>query len=160
MDNLKQLIESNRDIFENEELPVGHKERFINKINRRKVVKRDFLRITLYLCAASVIAFLILTPFILKDNSEIGCPDGIADYKSVLKSRSSEIYLMADRLDSHNKDIVINTLDELVSEAVPFEDQLPMELDKTTRSQLSQQYYCPKIEGVEKLRGYVAQLLN
>ncbi|MDP3437313.1 MAG: hypothetical protein Q8S04_08715 [Bacteroidales bacterium] len=157
---MKQLIENNREIFENEELPVGHKERFINRINRHKVVKRDLLRITIYLCAASVIVFLIFTPFILKDNIETGCPDGLADYKSVLKSRSSEIYLMADRLDSYNKDIVINTLDELVNEAVPFEDQLPSELDKTTRSQLSQQYYCPKIEGVEKLRGYVAQLLN
>lgn len=160
MDNLKQLIVKNREIFENEELPIGHKERFLKKINRKRVIERDFFRITLYLCAASVIAFLIIAPFILNDNIETGCPEGLADYKSVLKDRSSEIYLMADRLDSYNKDVVINTLDELVNEAVPFEDQLPLELDKITRSQLSQQYYCPKIEGVEKLRGYVAELLN
>ncbi|HBZ26387.1 MAG TPA: hypothetical protein DEO54_09185 [Rikenellaceae bacterium] len=160
MDNLKQLIENNREIFENEELPVGHKERFLKRVLADKVVVRDYLRVALYLCAASVVAFLILTPFILKDSVENGCPDGLADYKSVLKSRSSEVYLMADRLDSYNKDIVINTLDELVNEAIPFEDQLPMELDKITKSQLSQQYYCPKINGVEKLRGYVSQLLN
>lgn len=160
MDNLKQLIEENREIFENGELPTGHKKRFLDKINRNKIIKRDSLRITLYLCAASVTAFLIIAPFIIKDNTEIGCPDGLADYKSILKNRSSQIYLMADKLDSYNKDIVINTLDELVNEAIPFEDQLPQELDNTIRIQLSQQYYCPKIEGVEKLRGYVTELLN
>lgn len=166
MKDLNEIIEKGRDEFEREMLPAGHKERFLSKLNNYKTITgRDENRINLkrasyYLVAASVLAFLVFTPIYFTSNDDAECPDGLADYKTLLKEKSADIYLMADKLDSGEKEMVINTLTELVNESVPFESQLPAEMNDSERSQLKQQYYCPKIQGVEKLGKYIAQLIN
>ena len=155
MKDLKEFIEKERGAFENEELPFGHKERFLAKLNRK-----DYGRVAIYLAAASVLALLIITPIYFQQDGKINCNDKISDYKVFLNDKSSKIYLMAGKLDEMKKSIIINTLDEILNETVPFEDQIPAEIDEVSKAQLKQQYYCPKIEGLERLGNYVAQLIN
>ena len=78
----------------------------------------------------------------------------------LLNEKSVQINLLAQKLDPNEKDMVLNTLTELITETVPFESQLPADMDESEKSQLKQQYYCPKIQGIEKLSKYVAQLIN
>ncbi len=157
MKDLKEIIEMGRDEFESSDMPSGHKERFLLKLNHSKANKR---KVIYYLVAAAILAFLVLTPLYFTSGEAIECPDGLADYKTLLNEKSAKIYLLADKLEPNEKDMVMNTLTELVNETVPFENQLPPEMGESERSQLKQQYYCPKIQGVERLGKYVSQLIN
>ncbi|MHC1778738.1 MAG: hypothetical protein AB9922_00695 [Bacteroidales bacterium] len=166
MKGLNELIEKGSDEFEGEELPSGHKERFLSKLeqskalNNRIATSNNYKRTILYLAAASILAFLVISPIYFRSGESLECPDGLADYKTLLKERSADISLMADKLDPNEKGMVMNTLNELINETVPFESQLPSEMDENEKSQLKQQYYCPKIQGVERLGKYIAQLLH
>ena len=156
MDNLKRIIEENRAALESEDLIHGHKERFLERyanINRRGEKNRE---IKFYLLAAAVITFIIISPLkVLKQDRE-----SIRYYQSLLEVRGAVVYEMAGKLDSYNRDMVLNTLDELTREAIPFDSQLPDELTNRKRRELTGLYYKPKIEGIERLKGYVGELLS
>ncbi len=165
MKDLNEIIENGREEFEADKLPSGHKERFLNKLKQSKtenktLVQKNFKRAAFYLAAASVLAFLVISPVFFNSNESLECPAGVADYKTLLKERSDNIYLMLNKLEPNDKEMVINTLAELTNETVPFENQLPDDMEESQKSQLKQQYYCPKIQGIESLSRYVAQLIK
>ncbi|MDP3453084.1 MAG: hypothetical protein Q8R90_09025 [Bacteroidales bacterium] len=155
MDKLKNIIETNRDIFESEELLIGHKERFLKKSRDFKKRKTQVKQFKIYLLAAAAITFMLVTPL---KNIMIESKSNNY-YLSLLETKSSAVYEMANGLDTYNRDMVINTLEGLIHEAVPFDSQLPEELNTKERRELAGLYYKPKIEGVERLKGYVGELL-
>ncbi len=150
MKTLEEMIKDNIDSFENAQIPQGHKERFLKKLNsRRRVARREFI----YRIAAAFLIFAgVSVPWIIGGDSD--------SYLAKIERESSLVYTMAEKLDPVNKHMVINTLDQLVTEAVPFADQLPDNLDSKTRREMKKRYYSPKIEGIDKLKGYVSELLD
>ena len=151
METINDMIKNNREMFESNQLPKGHKDRFLRKVARKKVAaKREFV---LKVAAAVLIFAAVSVPWIFN-----GTQSG--SYLATLQKESSELYLMAEQLDPLNRDLVINTLDQLTTEAVPFADQLPDNLDRKTATRMQKEYYGPKIDGVGRLRGYVSDLLE
>ena len=151
METLNDMIKNNRDMFENNQLPEGHKDRFLKKVARKKfAAKREFV----FKVAVAVLIFAAVSvPWIFK-----GTQPG--SFLATLERESSALYIMAQELDPLNRAMVINTLDQLTSEAVPFSEQLPDNLDRKTAIKMSKEYYGPKIDGVGRLRGYVSELLE
>lgn len=159
MEHIKNIIDNNRDYFESGSLPVGHKERFLKK-QRQSRLKAN-AKIISYSFAAAVILALIIIPPIFRNNSTTSYGDSISNsYIAKINEESDLILSMIKFLDTSNKEIVLNTLDQLVFEAIPFEEQLPYSLSREERELLEQTYYYPKIEGLERLKGYVAQLVE
>ena len=151
METLNDMIKNNRDMFENNQLPEGHKDRFLKKVARKKfAAKREFV----FKVAAAVLIFAAVSvPWIFK-----GTQPG--SFLATLERESSALYIMAQELDPLNRAMVINTLDQLTSDAVLFSEQLPDNLDRKTAIKMSKEYYGPKIDGVGRLRGYVSELLE
>ena len=151
METINDMIKNNREMFENDQLPEGHKDRFLKKVARKRLAsKREFV----YKVAAAFLIFAAVTlPWVLNDTQS-------GSYLATLERESSALYIMAEKLDPLNREMVISTLDQLTSEAVPFADQLPDNLDRKTTISKNKEYYGPKIDGVGKLRGYVSELLE
>jgi len=163
MDELKNFIDNNRDDFENEMLPENHKERFLSKLNKERNFEfrtRRFMRVSFYFTAASVLLFLVLTPILYINKIYKSRDLNVSDYIGILDERKVEITKMADNLNPQEKDMVLNTLDQLTFEAVPFDSQLSDDVKNGERGDLIKQYYSPKIEGINKLEKYVTQLIE
>jgi len=161
MDELKQFIEDNREGFENENLPEYHEDRFFSKLqneHRREIRTYNYRRFSYYFAAASVVLLLFLTPMLYFNMVYNKRSLDVADYIGILKERSVEITAMAGKLNSSDKDMVLNTLDQLTFEAVPFDSQLSDDIRNGERHDMIKSYYAPKIEGVDKLKQYVTQL--
>lgn len=170
MEEIKNTIEENRGFFESDSLPKGHKERLFKKMES-KITKREGLlnsqkkllsnkSLKYYIAAAVVLAFIIISPLYKYNNSKgieviIG-----TNYVTIINEKSAVILSMIETLDPLSKEMVLNTLDQLIFEAIPFDEQLPQSIDPEQRNILEQSYYNPKLEGIEKLKGYVSQLLD
>jgi len=164
MEHIKNIIAENRSVFESDSLPQGHKRRFFRKI-KKKVNSKDRLlnsqsKLFIYSMAAAVaLAFIIVLP-LFKYNRSKSIENAIGNsYVAILNERNAVILSMIGPLDPLDRELVLNTLDQLVQEAIPFEEQLPQNMDWEQKDILAQRYYCPKIEGMEKLKEYVSQLL-
>lgn len=175
MENIKNKIRENRSLFELDPLPKGHKERFLQKIenqeskSKRLVYKqkkelngkKEHGKIIVYsLAAAVVLAFIIIPPMFnsFRSKSSLGIIE--TNYVAILNEKSAVISSMIETLDPINQEMVMSTLDQLVFEAIPFADQLPPSINREEKNRLEESYYYPKIEGMNRLKGYVAQLLE
>lgn len=149
MEKLENMIKDNREAFENVKLPEGHKDRFLRKVaGKKRAARREMV---LKIAAAFLIFAAVSIPWIYNDSN---------GYLAKIERESNEVYNLAQQLDPLHKDMVINTLEQLTTEAVPFIDQLPENLDNKTVKMMKREYYGPKIEGIEKLHGYVTELLQ
>ncbi len=163
MDELKNFIDINREEFEKDILPANHKERFISKLHKSmKAEARSYRikKVNFYLAAASVTLFLILTPLLYLNKIHKNRTLDVTDYIGIIKDNSATVTKMAETLNPLEKEMVLNTLEELTFEAIPFDSQLSDDVKNGERGELLKMYYSPKIEGIEKLKKYVAQLNN
>jgi archaellum component FlaC len=116
--------------------------------------------VNFYLAAASVTLFLILTPLLYLNKIHKSRTLDVTDYIGIIKDNSATVTKMAETLNPLEKEMVLNTLEELTFEAIPFDSQLSEDVKNGERGELLKMYYSPKIEGIEKLKKYVAQLNN
>ncbi len=162
MDDLKKFIDENKEDFDRENLPDFHKDRFFLKLQKeREAARRRYIikRVRYYFAAASIAAFLILTPLLYWNRVYTSHVLDAADYIGMLEEKSESVSKMAKNLNPQDKNMVLSTLEQLTFEAVPFETQLSADIRNGERKDLVKRYYSPKIEGVDKLRKYVKQLL-
>lgn len=157
MNNLKNFIDENREGFENENLIPGHKERFLTKTGRMRkneaVFRVSFSRIS---WAAAIITLFVAIPLLVKDKPKSFQTD--VSYSQIIREKSMEISKVALTLNPTDQNAVMTTLSQLEFESVPFIDQLPETLTEKEKSDFIESYYKPKIEGIEKLEHYIAQL--
>lgn len=169
MKDIKNIIKEERVLFESDLLPKGHKERFFQKMesewankelfnSQRKPSKSRLYKY--YIAAAMVLAIIIISPLFKSNSSKDTQEIIVNNYVTIINEKSAVILSMIETLDPVNKEMIISTLDQLVFEAIPFGEQLPQNIDPEQRDILEQSYYNPKIEGMEKLKGYVSQLLE
>ncbi len=158
MENLKDFIEDNRKEFEKEDLLLGHRDRFLRKIGKTTSgdkssihIKRSFWAVA----AAILIIFVTITTFVT-DKSELK-RSGVS-YSQLIKKKSNEITKQALLFNPSDQNIVLSTLAQLEFESVPFEDQLPATISPKEKEVLLKSYYIPKLEGIERLEKYMADL--
>ncbi|NCB19936.1 MAG: hypothetical protein EOM61_10000 [Bacteroidia bacterium] len=158
MGNIKEFISSNKNLFENDPLPQGHRERFMKKAEKQKtsISKMRIIRVV----SLAAILMLLASPLIFLHKQEVICNGSQVDYNTLIQEQAYEIKKLSEQLNQMDKDLVIGTLNQLVTEAVPFEEQLPDYLLEKERRMLQDSYYCPRIEGIKRLKDYVADLLD
>ncbi|MFA7180163.1 MAG: hypothetical protein WC077_03290, partial [Bacteroidales bacterium] len=64
----------------------------------------------------------------------------------------------SEGLDPINKAVVNSTLDQLVNEAIPFSNQIPENIPDKQMEEVLRSYYCPKIDGLERLSQYIKNI--
>lgn len=157
MNNLKNFIDENREGFENENLIPGHKERFLSKTGKMRknetALRVSFGRIA---WAAAIITLLVAIPLLVKDKPKSSQID--VSYAQIIQEKSREISKLALTLNPTDQNAVMTTLSQLEFESIPFKDQLPESLTEKEKNDFIESYYKPKIEGINKLERYIAQL--
>ena len=157
MDNLRQFIDESRSDFETESLPSGHKMRF-----ERKVSSAGRRRRVYYIAgAAAAIILAVMIPMASIMDSDKQSDDISAmvfEYERIIGLRATELYQKAVHLDSRNQDIIINTVDQLLFEAIPFTEQIPAELSREEKEQIFRDYYTAKLNGFDMVNSYLGEL--
>jgi len=159
MDDLRQFIEENRSDFELESLPGGHKMRFERKISSFGRRRRMYYVVG----AAAAIILAVMVPIISVidgDKQSDNITAMVFEYERIIGVRATELYQKAVQLDSQNQYIVINTVDQLLYEAIPFVEQIPDELSSMEKEQIFRDYYTAKLDGFDAVSAYVGELLE
>ena len=157
MDNFKQFIEENRSGFESEQLPGGHKMRLERRISSTRS-RRYAIRIAGVAAAIILVAIVPITSVMSnKVDSVIAM---IWKYESEIELRVTDLYQKAVQLDSQHQDTIIDTIDQLIYEAIPLSEQIPFGLDKERRGEIYEDYYKAKLEGFDMISAYIGELLE
>jgi hypothetical protein len=158
MDKIKEFITSNKVLFENDPLPQGHRERFLKKAEKQKIINTK-MNVVRFVSLAAIL-MLLASPLIFLHKQEVICNGSQVDYNTIILEQAYEIKKLSEQLNQIDKDMVIGTLDQLVTEAVPFEEQIPDYIADKDRIVLQESYYYPRIDGIRRLREYVTDLLD
>lgn len=159
MDNFKNFIEENRSSFEMEELPAGHRERFMDKLRLQKSEpKVIYMPYWAKLAIASAIVLILAIPVFV--NNRISKLESGEYYTQMLSEQSDRIEKMAVNLEPGEKLNIESTLRQLEDETVPISEQLPASVTGKERREIIKGYYTNKLEGAERLEKYVASLTS
>lgn len=145
MDNLKIFIDNNREEFESVTMPLGHKMRFYIKLGI------DYKK---YIVAAAILILAIVSPLLYQGYFS----NDPERYKDILKERESQISVLAESMDERDKKSILTTLDQLVKEVIPLEEQLPETLQGEVKKGIITNYYKTKIAGADKLLAYAESI--
>jgi hypothetical protein len=170
IDDMDSFEEKIRDCSENLasiELPEGHKARFRRRLlNSRKAAHRAVL---LRWSSSAVAACLVIALSVLgaityqqsgepaqADNSQMVTPGyGIyVDYMRKIENMTGQIADMGATMSESDYYMVNAAIDNITSENVPLEEQLPEEMDSNEREQVLQNYYDCKAHAVQRLVNY------
>jgi len=146
MERLREFIDNNREEFEVDKLPAGHRVRFFFRLHYRLILSAG--------TAAAVLLLLISTPLFYRDYFGL---DADKCHK-MLENKELEIVTIADKLDVREKEHVLRTLDQLVNDVIPFEEQIPESMNDKEKDKILSNYYKTKIEGVDKLLAYAEKI--
>ena len=159
MDNFKEYIDNNRSSFENQNLPAGHKERFMKKLRAQKSeTKVVFMPYWAKLAVASAVVIMLAIPVFV--NNRISKLESGEYYAQMLSEQSDRIEKMAVNLEPGEKLNIESTLRQLEDETVPISEQLPASVSGKERREIIKGYYTNKLEGAERLEKYVASLTS
>lgn len=165
MDSLKKYITENKDRFEGE-LPEGHRERFLEKLDRCRQAQsagtptkwtplKQVGRIAASIAAVFVLAFFIGNFFQKESLSSTA-----ASYRSKLEEMKNQILRLSQRAAPEMQEYTINTLENILFESVPLQEQLPEELSSREKEKILEEYYNQKMQGVKKLKIFLAQKIK
>jgi hypothetical protein len=157
MDEFEKFIKDHRGEFDRREPLDGHEERFYSKAVLIRSARAKRLRRYSLAAVAAVFAIIVATPFLHK-NMIINRSFDAYDYNTIIGEKERVIKNLAEKLENSDRLSVLNTLEQLTGDAVPFESQIPEYLNAREKKKLMKKYYEPKIEGVEKLIEYVSEI--
>ncbi len=162
MENLEKYIQSNLDQFNTGEMPAGHQERFLAKLEalqsqeQHQEPKPHRLPIRRILFAASAAAAaIIIALFATLQPGNIGqsYSIGIQEMAQEMYTEEAEILQMLPEDDLQ----MINSVKSITQEAIPLTDLLPNELSPEKRAEILREYYKAKTAGLKKIRTLYAQ---
>jgi len=160
MDNLKQFIDENRGDFEMESLPSGHKMRFERRISSAGRLRRRIYYIT---GAAAAIILAVMVPLTSVTNGDEQLDPITAmvfEYERTIGLKATELYEKAVQLDDHNQEIIINTIDQLLYEAIPFVEQIPAGLSNEEKEKIFRDYYTTKLNSFDTVSACIGELME
>ncbi|MBQ2913355.1 MAG: hypothetical protein IJE52_06675 [Bacteroidales bacterium] len=162
MENLEKYIQDNLEQFNKGEMPAGHQERFLAKLEalksqvQHKEPKPHHLPIRRILFAASAAAAaIIIALFAILQPGNIGqsYSIGIQEMAQEMYTEEAEILQMLPEDDLQ----MINSVKSITQEAVPLTDLLPDELSPEKRAEILREYYKAKTAGLKKIKTLYAQ---
>lgn len=162
MENLEKYIQENIEQFNTGEMPAGHKERFMAKLEalntqERKAAKphRLFSRRSIFTAsaaAAAIIIALLATPHSGEQDEN--------QYNIAIQELAQEMYMEEAEtlmLFGEDEQYMINNVKSITNEAIPLTEQLPDELSPERRAEILREYYKAKTAALKKIRTLYAQ---
>lgn len=155
MENLEKYIQDNLEQFNCGEMPLGHQERFMAKLQAAQAAPerkapRLFSRRSLFAAtaaaAAIVIAFFISTGSPASDSDDYTI--AIHEVAEEMYIEEAEIMMMLGEDDQH----IVNSVKSITEEAIPLSEQLPEELSQEKRAQILREYYKAKTAALKNFR--------
>lgn len=175
MENLEKYIQDNLEQFNCCEMPLGHQERFMAKLQAAQAkgrqgnsdpagirhtgnaedatlhkVHRLFSRRSLFTAtaaaAAIVIAFFITTGSPASDGDDYTI--AIHEVAEEMYIEEAEIIMMLGEDDQN----IVNSVKSITEEAIPLSEQLPEELSQEKRAQILREYYKAKTAALKNFR--------
>ena len=155
MENLEKYIQDNLEQFNCGEMPLGHQERFMAKLQAAQAAPerkapRLFSRRSLFAAtaaaAAIVIAFFITTGSPTSDSDDYTI--AIHEVAEEMYIEETEIMMMLGEDDQH----IVNSVKSITEEAIPLSEQLPAELSQEKRAQILREYYKTRTAALKNFR--------
>lgn len=155
MENLEKYIQDNLEQFNCGEMPLGHQERFMAKLQAAQAAPerkapRLFSRRSIFAAtaaaAAIVIAFFITTGSPASDSDDYTI--AIHEVAEEMYIEETEIMMMLGEDDQH----IVNSVKSITEEAIPLSEQLPAELSQEKRAQILREYYKTRTAALKNFR--------
>lgn len=155
MENLEKYIQDNLEQFNCGEMPLGHQERFMAKLQAAQAAPERkaphlFSRRSLFAAtaaaAAIVIAFFITTGSPASDSDDYTI--AIHEVAEEMYIEEAEIMMMLGKDDQN----IVNSVKSITEEAIPLSEQLPAELSQEKRAQILREYYKAKTAALKNFR--------
>lgn len=155
MENLEKYIQDNLEQFNCGEMPLGHQERFMAKLQAAQAAPerkapRLFSRRSLFAAtaaaAAIVIAFFITTGSPASDSDDYTI--AIHEVAEEMYIEEAEIMMMLGEDDQN----IVNSVKSITEEAIPLSEQLPEELSQEKRAQILREYYKTRTAALKNFR--------
>ena len=155
MENLEKYIQDNLEQFNCGEMPLGHQERFMAKLQAAQAAPernppRLFSRRSIFAAtaaaAAIVIAFFITTGSPASDGDDYTI--AIHEVAEEMYIEEAEIMIMLGEDDQN----IVNSVKSITEEAIPLSEQLPAELSQEKRAQILREYYKTRTAALKNFR--------
>ena len=155
MENLEKYIQDNLEQFNCGEMPLGHQERFMAKLQAAQAAPERkaphlFYRRSLFAAtaaaAAIVIAFFITTGSPASDGDDYTI--AIHEVAEEMYIEEAEIMIMLGEDDQN----IVNSVKSITEEAIPLSEQLPAELSQEKRAQILREYYKTRTAALKNFR--------
>jgi hypothetical protein len=175
MENLEKYIQNNLGQFNTGEMPVGHQERFMAKLQAAQASDRQtsstedagmqagngkgaptrkaprlFSRRSLFAAAGAAAAIIIA--FFLTPGSTTSTEE---EYSIEIQEMAQEMYMeeadILKMLGGKDQNI-INSIKSITEEAIPLSEQLPAELSQEKRAEILREYYKAKTAALKNFR--------
>lgn len=105
MDKLKQYIQNNREMFDQEELPVGHELRFMQKLSRKRNRVKLFACYALAVAASVAVLIMSVFPFSEKKDplsSDLATVTMTTEISELQLYYNMQMREIVDRIESFN----------------------------------------------------------
>lgn len=154
MDNLEKYIQDNLGQFNTGELPHGHQERFMAKLEQVQKPGRirPFTRRAIFTsAAAAVIIALTITGIPIYKQARL--EHSVQELAEEMYRQEAEILQMF----SQEEQYMINNVKAITEEAIPLAEQLPDELSPEKRAHILREYYKAKTAALKQMKTLYAQ---
>ena len=155
MENLEKYIQDNLEQFNTGEMPLGHQERFMAKLQATQAAperKAPHLFSGRSLFAATTAAAAIIIAFFITTSLPVPDDD---DYTIAIHEVAEEMYIEEAEIlmmlgeDDRN---IVNSVKSITEEAIPLSEQLPAELSQEKRAQILREYYKTRTAALKNFR--------
>lgn len=160
-DGLDTFISQNRDLFD-EELPLGHLERFNRRIALKNSYKSKVRRFAISFSAVAAAVILGVIAFTQIRNSDTAEDENyeFMYYKAQIESVKNEIFNESSQIGGAVETEAKGTIYSIMNESIPLEQLLPEELTKAQKDTILKKYYQKKLKGLNQYKSIVSQELN
>ncbi|MBO4230602.1 MAG: hypothetical protein J5886_02875 [Bacteroidales bacterium] len=161
MDNLEKYIKENSEAFDTAELPEGHLDRFVKKLDASPSVSgtapvgersrtiRMVIWSTIAIAAAISAIMFISRP---KDNEKEWFANVSNDQFEICSAYYEIVSEIYEKMLAKNPDAELEYCMESVSEeTIPLVDQLPEELEPEARAAILKEYYGALLDGLDRI---------
>lgn len=162
MENLEKYIQDNIEQFNTGEMPAGHQERFIAKLQalqskeqaqtskpHRLPIRRILFTASAAAAAIIIALFATLQPGSIEESYSIA----VQELAQEMYTEEAELLQMLPEDDLQ----MINSVKSITQEAIPLTDLLPDELSPEKRAEILREYYKAKTAGLKKIKTLYAQ---
>ncbi len=155
MDNLEKYIQDNLGQFNTGELPHGHQERFMAKLEQVQKPGRirPFTRRAIFASTAAATVIIALTITGIPIYKQARLEHSVQDLAEEMYRQEAEILQMF----SQEEQYMINNVKAITEEAIPLAKQLPDELSPEKRAHILREYYKAKTAALKQMKTLYAQ---